>query len=56
MLLLLLDLSVVFDAVNHSLLLSLLENSFGMSGTVLHWFHSYLCLADLSLLKLMIQN
>ena len=36
------DLSVAFDTVNHSLLLSRLENSFGITGAVLQWFHSYL--------------
>ena len=39
--LLLLDLSAVFDTVNHSLLLSCLENSFDVTGTVMRWFHSY---------------
>ena len=40
--LLLLHLPAAFDAINHSLLLSSLENSFGITGTVLQWFHSYL--------------
>ena len=40
--LLLLHLPAAFDAVNHSLLLSSLENSFDITGTVLQWFYSYL--------------
>ena len=40
--LLLLHLPAAFDAINHSLLPSSLENSFGITGTVLQWFHSYL--------------
>jgi len=40
--LILLDLSAAFDTINHSLMMDILENDFGIAGVVKTWFESYL--------------
>ena len=40
--LILLDLSAAFDTINHSLLMNIVENDFGITGLAKKWLASYL--------------
>ena len=41
--LVIIDLSAAFDSVDHDILLSVLNNQFGISSYALSWFDTYLC-------------
>ena len=44
MIVVILDLSMAFDTVDHDILLSILNKQFGICGKALEWFNSYLLL------------
>ena len=42
-LLVLLDLSSAFDTIDHAIMLDILQHDFGITGSALKWFESFLC-------------
>ena len=45
-----LDLSMAFDTVDHSVLLTTLQRNFGIYGTALDWFKNYLAPRNIKIL------
>ena len=50
----LLDLSATFDTIEHSILLNILQQDFGVVGTALNWFDSFLAGRNVRLLMTLI--
>ena len=46
--LILLDLNTALDPIDHSILLKRLQISFGITGSVLDWFHSFFLLGGVN--------